>query len=505
MAIDSRKQSDKPISRMVRREVARRAQEAALASLPAAERRTTNLYIDLRVLERGETLGPKFDPIDIEQPSVLCFVDSEPRSNYSHNCRYLLFDAESGRPLKRIRARFPPYEIESRRTMRLFHEPVPVAPLPLSRESDSPAPCPPLPPAGRRFAILFAGVAQPHHANDLELCYRLLTGPYGFAANDVFVLCHSGVAEKGSGPFSDGKGALRSWVDGSDFTLQLHGAGTKEALDAVFAMLQGTMAADDMLFIHMDGHGGCDPFPDADARADKGSFLCTWAADNPIGGKYFSSQLEAHLASIGKTYRSLLVLAQQCHGGGFKEDVLAGSTALETSICCAAEKAGLSYWSADRNFNNFALDWLSAQRRQRPSGVTLSPDTNGSGAIEADEAYAYATLNPDKRDSPNYASQPADADEHIALSDPSPLAADWCALVAPMVNAYRTTQSETLYYQHLHRALPELRQMVLPVLKMHAGAIRKELVPRIERILSEAFGGKPLRPEGPPAEEKKQA
>ena len=72
------------------------------------------------------------------------------------------------------------------------------------------------------------------------------------------------------------------------------------------------------------------------------------------------------------------------------------------------------------------------------------------------------------------------------------------------MNTYRQGQPEAQYYQQLYRALPQLRKAVLPVLKMHAGAIRKELVPKIERILAEAFGNRPKSPEHPPAEETKR-
>ena len=255
-----------------------------------------------------------------------------------------------------------------------------------------------------------AGVAQWHHVNDLELSYRTLM-QYGFDENDVFVLCHSGVQDKTSPLFADNSGGLRKWPgDNTDFTMKVDGPGTAGELQRVFSELAQRMTPKDMLFIHMDGHGGCDAIPDSDPRRNKGSFLCTWALDPPIGGKYFAVDLKDHLQAIGTQYRSLLVLAQQCHGGGFKQSVVDGSTALATSVACAAEKSGLSFWSPDKNFNKFTLDWLSAQRRELVTGGSLLTDGNGSGAIEANEAYDYAMAKHDYRDSPNSASKPAGAD-----------------------------------------------------------------------------------------------
>ena len=55
-----------------------------------------NLYLDQRVLRAGEQLGPAFQDLRAPRPSVLVFADDEPRANFGHSCRYLLFDPESG-------------------------------------------------------------------------------------------------------------------------------------------------------------------------------------------------------------------------------------------------------------------------------------------------------------------------------------------------------------------------------------------------------------------------
>ncbi len=481
---------------LVPRHVAQRVQDHALSSLPFYRRRTTNLYLENRVLHSGETIGPKFAPVRIEQDSVLCFADHQPNANYSHECQFLLFDAQSGRPLRRIRAKFPPYEIEGRGSMRLFHEPVPVTPRLLPAGGDTPAPCPALPPIGRRFAILFAGAAQRHHVNDLELCYRTLTGTYNFDPDDVFVLAHSGNPQDPAGPFVGDDRKPRKWVDGSVFTMTQKPmrAGTALALDDVFTKLNTEMTADDLLFIHTNGHGGYDVFPDSDPRPDKGPYLCTWASDNPIGGKYFANRLKDRLNAIPPSYRMLMVVAQQCYGGGFKDPVLNGSKALESSIACAAEASGVSYWSQDMNFTHFTLDWLSAQRRQRPGGPAVNVDGNSSGAIEACEAYGYAFTNRDLRDSPNCASKPNGADGTVALSEPNPLSPNWCALVQPLVEKYRKKNAGPGYDRILRSVLPELSNLVLPALKRQAGEIRLELTARLERILAEAFGEAPPAP-----------
>src|SRR6185312_8009615 len=64
------------------------------------------------------------------------------------------------------------------------------------------------PAMGRRYAILFAGVSDPHHLNDLELCLRMLKS-FGFASQDIFILFQNGTDT--SSPFLDKQGNRRTW------------------------------------------------------------------------------------------------------------------------------------------------------------------------------------------------------------------------------------------------------------------------------------------------------
>src|SRR5690242_3297320 len=49
--------------------------------------------------------------------------------------------------------------------------------------------------SGERYAILFAGTGDPATLNDLEFCWRMLTGPYEFAPGNIQVLYFSGRRE----------------------------------------------------------------------------------------------------------------------------------------------------------------------------------------------------------------------------------------------------------------------------------------------------------------------
>jgi hypothetical protein len=80
-----------------------------LEELDEAERDGAVAYFREQPLTAGEPLGvPKLEataPFD----AFLGFVDREPSANWSHGCRYLLIDSETGREVVSIEAQLPPF------------------------------------------------------------------------------------------------------------------------------------------------------------------------------------------------------------------------------------------------------------------------------------------------------------------------------------------------------------------------------------------------------------
>ena len=395
--------------------VAKRVQVRAFESLSRHDRLTTNLYLNPYVLEKGEILGPGFRKVIVDRPSVLCFADDNPRASFAHACRYLIYDAKTGKPLRRVLTQYPPYPLRGLGMMRLFYQAV--KPEPDADGGDGPIeiPCPvPLAKHGR-YAILFAGAADQNHLNDLELSYRMLVGRYGFSTEDVFVLFHDGTRGADGGPFIDNTtGLLRKWPgDGSDFQIVPTDMGSKAAFRNVLVRLSTRLQPDDLLFIHTEGHGGNDWTPPAD-----GVFLFAYPDETPGSDRYFASELHDDLATLAPC-GALLVLMNQCYAGGFSAPVVAGSKALATSIACAARSDTLAYATPDMLWNDFALDWMEAQLRQHVDRTKLasSPDTNGDGAIEAREAFDYARDHSEGLDTPNYACDPKQQGDTITLGE----------------------------------------------------------------------------------------
>lgn len=474
------KPRDRRPYKVVHSDVALRVQKHAQESLAAPKRLTTNLYIDQRELRRGDRIGPEFEQLVLEQPTVLVFADEAPTANFAHDCNYLLYDAH-GRPLRQIEAKFPPYDLLPGGTLRPFYQPVPVAPQTISGPKPPAPPCPAIPSVGRRYAVLFAGACEVHHVNDLELFYRTLTLRYQFAPEDVFVLVHNGRKEASGGMFSDGMGALRRFpVDNSLFQIEPFGAGTRAKMREVFEKLSDVIQPQDLLFVHTNGHGG---------NSLLGTFVGTYA---PTGtGRYMTTDLADDLQLFkdkNKPYRALLAMMQQCHSGGFEQTVLNGSNATETSACWAAAPTEWSWWSYDRNFTQFGLSWITAQRTQLLNGTPVPSDKNDDGTVEASEAFSYAYQNRHPEDSPSEANQ--NGGQNIAFGTPTPVDAQWCEIVSPVMAEYWRDLSEPEFYERLHRALPRLRAEVLPLIEANARSLKKELSPTVQRILAEAFGKK---------------
>src|ERR1041385_4945874 len=276
--------------------VLQKVREHAFSTLNAENRQTTNLHIDEKIRNKGEKLGPEFQKIEVDKPSILVFADDQPLANFGHACRYLLYDAESAAFRREIPARFPPFTLKPPATLKPFHEPVKFVPSevfhlpPIFR-------CPIIRPDGARYAILYSGMSNMRHLNDLEFAYRTLIDVYGFYKDHIHVLNYDGTLNTQDG------GATLWPGDGTAYRIHVTGQGNRAAFQAAFNDLKAKLKPHDSLFIHTNNHG--DNF-------GAGSFLCEF----PAWGTYMASDFCNDLAVLPK-YRSLLVMMEQCNAGGF--------------------------------------------------------------------------------------------------------------------------------------------------------------------------------------------
>jgi hypothetical protein len=452
----------------------------AFSSLAPEQHLTTNLYLDTRAREPGEKLGPDFQKIVTEQKSILVFADDNPMANYGHDCRYLLYHPENGSLLKAIAARFPPYENKPPETMKAFHEPVKFN-LGCDHFHLPPIfPCPIIRPEGERHAILYSGMSNMRHLNDLEFCYRTLIDRYAFEPKNIYVCNYDCSLDTQDGPGTIWPG------DGTPYRIQVNQPGNRAGMQAVLGELKHKLKHHDLLFIHTNNHGD---------NSGGMSFLCEY----PSWGVYWSNEFCADLAKLPH-YRSLLVMMEQCNSGGFNAPVLAASTAHATSIASAAIATQSSYASPDGNWDSFARDWIAAQAGHDPYGAALAfnPDTNIDGAIEATEAYAYAKAVQNPSDSPNFNESSA-AGGALTLSQQYAVWWTWCWLLKPEIDKYRPADLEgggAEFDATVNGISAHLQKTIMATLDRNAVELRKELAPKIHAEFEAAFNERTRRKAG---------
>ena len=448
-----------------------RVQTHSLGNLPFAERSTTNLHIDRRVIPAGASVGPKRLGIVATEPSVLVFADTKPLANWGHDCRYQFYSARTGEFLRTVPARLPPSLIKRPETLVAFHEPVQFLPRPVTISLRPRLSCPILW-ERTRFAILWSGASEKRHLNDLEFLYRTLVDRYGFDPGDIYA-CNF------DGTLNTYDGVQTIWPgDGTPYRIKITGTGDRTGFQSAIDEVKGRIDSDDLLVVHVNGHG--------DVEGDPGeSCFLNWPNEDPYFASDFCSDL-TQLPSIGK----LACMFEPCNCGGFNAPVLAASPAAATSIASAVNQYTESIGSSDGNWDCFARDWISAQAGHDPYGASLAfnPDANHDGMVEAQEAFAYANAIHNAEDDPVFTESSA-AGGAIALGRQFVDWYWWCLILVRELWPYYSELPLPHYYEALRSAQPELARLA-GGLREREAALRGEYEPRLAEAIAEAFRGR---------------
>jgi len=455
-------------------------QRHAYERLSFAQREETNLHLDTRIYQKGELIGPSFQKIKASQESIIVFADDEPMANFGHSCRYLIYESETGKFLREAQVRFPPIsDAKQPKTLKTFHEPVRLVENPNLFKPRFPIwRCPVIIPEGTRYAILFSGMSNKRHLNDMEFLYRTLVDIYDFDPSHIYVLNYDGSLNTQDGIQTHWPG------DGTAYRIQVTGQGTRTGFEAAINNLKGKLRKLDTVLIHCNNHGDSDSPDGGITWVPNTAYLCTY----PSWSGYYHTDFSNKLAELPK-FRQLIVMLEQCHSGGFNASILAKSTSAATSVASAATEFLNSYVSADGNWDPFARDWIAAQAGHDPFGGSLAynPDTDGDGRIQAEEAYQYAYTQRDLRDSPNF-SENSEAGGDIALGQSYLIWWWWCRILFIELEKYLIKLPPDEYYKRLHKIRPELTKLTLELDKT-SEKLRKEMQIRIKSLVAEAFKG----------------
>ncbi len=362
----------------------------------------TNLYVDTNSVKQGQilTLGLNRS-VTVSRESILVLVDHAPLYNWGHACEHKLYDAITGEYYESHDSQFPPSSH--------YHTPtqyaaihVPVA-LPVL-QSVQPVEVTKIPQldnvianaTGKKYAILFSGMSNNRHLNDLEFLYRTLIDIYKFNAADITVLNYDGTVNYAGSPQP-----VTNWPgNNSPYRIKVNGSGTNTALGQALDTIKGKLKAEDLLLIHTNNHGGG---PTSDPEA----WLCCYPNWNSFTATDFANKVKAFPAIA-----SLMVMMEQCHSGGFQDAVLNNSKATSTSFAAACIATANSMGGAD--FDPFAKDWIAGITGKNPNGSALSQPVPNPAS--ASDAFGYANAVKVAGDSPVYGDKPANCGKSQYLS-----------------------------------------------------------------------------------------
>jgi len=362
-----------------------------------------NLYLYTEEILTEEKIIIGFEKeVRVKEKTGMVFVDLAPECNWSHPCKYFLYSLNTNKVIDKFDAEFPPSDFHSRYDRyEPFHQPVKLKNLVVDRRNKAKnipflskilinAP-------GKRYAILFSGMSNYRHVNDLEFLYRTLIDLYEFDPYNIYVLNYDGKINY----WGDRPPIEDNWPgDDTPYKMSGLGEGSRVALDNVFDILSTKLESDDLLLIHTNNHGSS-------------TYLCCY----PDWDRYFTSDFIYKLSSLPQ-FDSLIVMMEQCHSGVFSEPIIISSPALKTHFAAACE-AGSSSWGMF-DFDFFAYDWIASITGQYADGsaLILTADTNADNRISAKEAFEYADAEGVQYpgDSPNSADSPSGCGACLFLS-----------------------------------------------------------------------------------------
>lgn len=219
--------------------------------------------------------------------------------------------------------------------------------------------------ASKHYALLINGRADQRHWNDFSFLYRVLIGVYGYKKENILV---ADGAFKGRSPDLDG--------DGEE---DIQYGSTLDDLKTVMGKLKDTLKADDQLLIAVNDHG---------SQLENESTIVLY--DGEIKASEFGKLLNAIPAG------RVLSIYEQCFSGGF---VRPSAGARKVSMAAATDNE-YSWASMDLLFDEFIYHVIVAFAMQTHEGKAVTSDLNKDGRVSAQEAFAYAVANDQRRESP---------------------------------------------------------------------------------------------------------
>jgi len=230
--------------------------------------------------------------------------------------------------------------------------------------------------------------------NDLSNIYIALNYVYGYADENIIVLCSDGL-----NPASDQSNGQNSDPD-------LDGDGDEDIMyscilsnvELVFSDLATILDEGDKLFVFTTDHGS--------SNGGWNVLQNLWNAEE-LTDAHFASLLEA-LPDC-----EIICTFEPCFSGGFLDDVVVPPGPVVGSSACRHDE--YSWAMGNLEYDEYVFHWTAAVKGEDAYGNPVDADYNQNGIITMDEAYLYAVDNDAQPEDPQYEDYPAGIGASISL------------------------------------------------------------------------------------------
>jgi len=324
----------------------------------------------------------------------IIYIDDYPTANLFHPVRYAFVNSQTGE-VASFNAMSPPANFED------YTQIETVIGQRLNSVQNRRAHIPQIDPPVRseNYAVLMNGGynSSNNHVrywNDLSNIYVALYYVYGFADENIIVLC------------SDGLNPAPDQSNGQNSNPDLDGDGDPDIMypcvlstvNAVFDSLAGLLTEDDKLFIFTTDHG-----------SSNGGW-------NVVENLWNQEELtDAHFAELLAALPQCEIICtfEPCYSGGFLDDVVVPPGPIVASSACAYNQS--SWAMSNLIYDEYVFHWTAAVKGEDAFGNPVDADYNGDGIVTMDEAFLYAETHDAQGEDPQYGEYPDGVGSGLSL------------------------------------------------------------------------------------------
>jgi hypothetical protein len=348
------------------------------------------IYVWGPIDEGEEVFGTKEHIIDSPEKGYIVYIDLYPRANLFHPVQYV-FLSENKEDFIVIDAKSPPLNFADYQMIETE-----IGELLLSVQNRRPtftegrAPLQKTGSSDSRYAVLMnggynAGNNHVRYWNDLSNIYITLVEVYGFADENIIVLCSDGLDP--SPDQSNGQNSDPDLDDDGDDDIMY--SCIVENVDQVFADLAGILTGGSELFIFQTDHGS--------SNGGWDTLFNLWNMEELLDSHF--AELLAALPEC-----EIVCTFEPCYSGGFLDDVVVPPGPVVASSACSHDE--LSWAMQNLEYDEYVFYWTAAVNGEDAYGEPHDADYNEDGMVTMDEAYIYAEAHDEQSESPQYDDEP---------------------------------------------------------------------------------------------------